>query len=685
MIFALILSGAVIIVLAILLFRQIREKKKMMIERNLNQRQKAALKQSLEMLMEHSSDFYFRYNRQGYVNYASSNVERLLGYAKSDGDVHFKDLITDNPINQTVFRHIDDLFKLNFDIIKPYFLEIYDNYGDRHMLEIFETPHIDDHGNVSYVNAIARDLTGMYKAEMGLKESERQQSLILDAIPDPMFMIDRELRYMDYKIGNEEDLWYRPSEFLGKRIRDVIPSPLNYAFEEACQKAFDSGKLQTLEYDFGEGESQRFFEGRVIKLNESRLLVISRDISSSKRLEKELRKAKEAAESAAQAKSNFLATMSHEIRTPMNGVVGMISLLSETEMSEEQKEYVETIQASSDTLLRIINDILDYSRIESGKLAFEENLFYLKKVIDDSIGLVRFEARKKGIIINSMVDESVPNFIRTDRGRLRQILLNLLSNAVKFTEHGSIILSVQALETTERHVELLFKVKDTGIGIPQNKLNNLFKEFTQVDSSHSRKFGGTGLGLAIVKRLVKMLHGKVTVESEVGVGTTFSFSIRAKLAGKVSAKEQMENPDVKMVESTEEYIAEDYPLQILLAEDNAINRKLSMLFMERMGYIPDVATDGLEVIKKVKEKKYDLILLDIAMPKMDGYQVVEIINNLDEEQRPLIIGVSANAFKGDIERALAAGMTAYLVKPIKFNDLRETLIEGYKVIQEAKA
>jgi len=173
MIFALILSGAVIIVLAILLFRQIREKKKMMIERNLNQRQKAALKQSLEMLMEHSSDFYFRYNRQGYVNYASSNVERLLGYAKSDGDVHFKDLITDNPINQTVFRHIDDLFKLNFDIIKPYFLEIYDNYGDRHMLEIFETPHIDDHGNVSYVNAIARDLTGMYKAEMELKESER--------------------------------------------------------------------------------------------------------------------------------------------------------------------------------------------------------------------------------------------------------------------------------------------------------------------------------------------------------------------------------------------------------------------------------------------------------------------------------------------------------------------------------
>ena len=284
-----------------------------------------------------------------------------------------------------------------------------------------------------------------------------------------------------------------------------------------------------------------------------------------------------------------------------------------------------------------------------------------------------------------MVDESVPNFIRTDRGRLRQILLNLLSNAVKFTEHGSIILSVQTLETTERHVELLFKVKDTGIGIPQNKLNNLFKEFTQVDSSHSRKFGGTGLGLAIVKRLVKMLHGKVTVESEVGVGTTFSFSIRAKLAGKVSAKEQMENPDVKMVESTEEYIAEDYPLQILLAEDNAINRKLSMLFMERMGYIPDVATDGLEVIKKVKEKKYDLILLDIAMPKMDGYQVVEIINNLDEEQRPLIIGVSANAFKGDIERALAAGMTAYLVKPIKFNDLREKLIEGYKVIQEAKA
>ncbi|HEY9117708.1 MAG TPA: ATP-binding protein, partial [Roseivirga sp.] len=482
----------------------------------------------------------------------------------------------------------------------------------------------------------------------------------------------------------EEDLWYKPSQFIGKRISDVVPSPLGELFESCCKRAFETGQLQTLEYQFGKSDNKEYFEGRVIKLDETKLLVISRNISSRKNLEKELRKAKDAAESAVEAKSNFLATMSHEIRTPMNGVVGMISLLAETELSEEQKEYVETIQASSDTLLRIINDILDYSRIESGKLAFEESLFYLKKAIDDSISLVRFEAKKKGIIINSTLDERVPNFIRTDRGRLRQIILNLLSNAVKFTEHGSIILSVETVEITEKYVVLLFKVKDTGIGIPKNKLEGLFKEFTQVDSTHSRKFGGTGLGLAIVKRLVKMLHGKVAVESEMGVGTIFSFTIRAKMASKV-AQRSFEGEGQAKSDFVDEYIAEQYPMKLLLAEDNSINRKLTLLFLERMGYIPDVAVDGFEVIQAMKNSHYDAILLDIAMPKMDGYQVTRIIQDLPLDRKPAIIGVSANAFKADIEKGLSAGMQAYLVKPINFKELRAKLIECFNTIQEAKA
>ena len=247
--------------------------------------------------------------------------------------------------------------------------------------------------------------------------------------------------------------------------------------------------------------SQENFEGRIIKLDEQRVLIISRDITAKTNLEIELRKAKDAAESAAKTKSDFLATMSHEIRTPMNGVIGMTSLLAETALSKDQKDYVDTIQASGDTLLRIINDILDYSKIESGKLSFEENVFSLEKVIQDSFGLFSFEASKKDLFLNTEINDDVPAFIKTDRGRLRQILLNLLSNAVKFTERGSVSLKVELESQTTKRAIIRFIIKDTGIGIPQNELKELFQEFTQVDSSHSRRFGGTGLGLAIVKRL----------------------------------------------------------------------------------------------------------------------------------------------------------------------------------------
>lgn len=683
MTYALIIAGALIIFLSILWIKEKNQKRKLQADYTRLSGRKKALHQSWEMLMEHSSDFYFRYTRGGEVNYASSNVERLLGYKKKAGPLHFEDIITDNPINDNLWDHIEKVFRLDFDELKPFFLEVKDGFGEIHMLEIYDSPHIDKFGNVSYVNGIARDLTNVYKAELELKATESQHLKVLEALPDPMFTIDRDLCYVDYQVSNEEQLWVKPSEFIGKRIRDVVPGSTGEFFESAISRTFETGEVQTLEYDFGEGEQKEYYEGRVLKLDKDRVLIISRIITPQKRLEKGLRKAKSAAESAAQAKSNFLATMSHEIRTPMNGVVGMISLLAETELSEEQKEYVETIQASSDTLLRIINDILDYSRIESGKLAFEESLFYLQKVIDDSIGLVKFEGQRKGIIINSLVNENVPNFIRTDRGRLRQVILNLLANAVKFTEHGSIVLSVEVEKQTEKYVILNFKVKDTGIGIPKEKLVGLFREFTQVDSSHSRKFGGTGLGLAIVKKLVKMLNGKVAVESEVGVGSTFSFTIKAKLASKMPLKNEEENKnEAPALEA--EFIGEKYPLQILMAEDNPINRKLTNLFLERLGYVADVAQNGLEVLKALKSKSYDVILLDIAMPEMDGYEVIKVIREMDLNKQPQVIGVSANAFKGDIEKGLAAGLDEYLVKPVRFDDLKEKLIDSYKVIQDSK-
>ncbi len=669
------------VVLGVFLFIERIKRKRTEEELKIAIKRKKTLRQSIEMLMDHSSDFYFRYDKKGFVNYTSSNVERLLGFKKSDGPVHFTEIVTDNPINNRLSKYIPKRFESTSEKVESYFLEITDKSGIDHMLEIFEMPHLNTSGKVDYVNAIARDLTGVYQAEMNLKESERKRDQILKALPDAMFMIDKELRYVNYQASREDQLWYKPSQFIGQKVRDVVPEHLKDPFEKVILDAFESGKVQTLEYHFGEGENTEYFEGRVVKLSDDEVLVISRDISNGKRLEKELRNSKDLAESATRAKSNFLATMSHEIRTPMNGVVGMISLLAETELSEVQKEYVETIEASGDTLLRIINDILDYSRIESGKLSYEESLFYLHKVIDDSLSIFKFEAQKKGIILNAFIEEDVPNFIRTDRGRLRQILLNLLSNAVKFTEHGSVILSVGVEKQDDNNVVLLFKVKDTGIGIPKDKLNGLFKEFTQLDTSHNRKFSGTGLGLAIVEKLVNMLHGKVNVKSEQNVGSTFSFSIRAKMAGNTQVDPMLTENGLQKNKKGE-YIGEKYPLKLLLAEDNSVNRKLTLLFLERLGYLAKTVSNGKDVISALQKEHFDVVLLDISMPELDGFEVTERIKKMKLEQEPKIIGVSANAYKIDIDKAFKLGMSSYIVKPMKLEDLKDNLKSAYVSIHE---
>lgn len=636
-------------------------------------KRKKSITDTFELLMDHSADFVFTYDVNGMITYVSSNVERVLGIKKGVR-THVNEILTSNPINDKISGQMAGRFASDENLRTPVFIEVFDGSKRPQMLEIFEFPFSNSNTVVEYVTCVAKNVTTIYNAELELKESERQQAKILEAIPDAMFTIDRNCRYIDYQIHNEESLWYKPSDFLNKKVSEIVPEPLGSVFEDAIKNAFKTGELQTLEYEFGKPGTQENFEGRIIKLDENRVLVISRDITAQKNLEIELRKAKNAAESAVKSKSDFLATMSHEIRTPMNGVIGMTSLLAETELSEDQKDFVETIQSSGDTLLRIINDILDYSKIESGKLSFEETVFSLEKVISESLSLFTFEAGKKDLFLNTDISEEVPAFIRTDRGRLRQILLNLLSNAVKFTERGSVSLKVELESKTTKHAILCFIIKDTGIGIAQNKLGGLFQEFTQADSSHSRRFGGTGLGLAIVKRLVKLLHGKVSVKSEVGLGSEFSFTTRVKLASKKNLAELVLTQGEIPNDKADQLISNEFPLKILLAEDNSINRRLTNIFLERLGFIPDVALDGLEVITMVREKSYDLILLDISMPKMDGYEATDIIRSMDFKQAPYIIGFSANAFQEDIDRAMSHGMDDYLTKPIRFEMLRDKLI-----------
>jgi len=385
---------------------------------------------------------------------------------------------------------------------------------------------------------------------------------------------------------------------------------------------------------------------------------------------RDLEREKARAEEASLAKGEFLANMSHEIRTPMNAVLGMTSLLLGMPLPREQREHVETIRQSGEALLSVINDILDFSKVEAGALDVELAPFVLRTCLDEAVTIVAPKAAAKGLVLSCEVGDGVPIAIESDAARLRQILVNLLDNAVKFTPRGEVRLEVAAEPSDGQELELRLAVHDTGVGIPTDQIERLFQPFTQVDSSTTRLFGGTGLGLAICRRLTERLGGRMWAESDPGRGSTFTCTLRCRPAEVPLQRTSAFGDDFAGAP-----LAERLPLRILVAEDNSVNQRVALLMLERLGYVADVAADGFEVLDALRRQRYDLILMDVQMPGMDGLEATRRIRTeAPRERQPRIVAMTANALREHRDACFAAGMDDFLSKPILLSDLRAALV-----------
>jgi PAS domain S-box-containing protein len=542
-----------------------------------------------------------------------------------------------------------------------------------------------------------RDITARKAAEQSLEESERRYRTIVENIADGMIKHDLNGIIMEVNDHLCTMTGFSREELLGKSIAILTEEGSENTVVDNINELLEK---RTLLFRW----KVRKKDGTVIHTSVNSSLVIHndehhiqsflRDISLRVKMEEELLRTSELAEKANQAKSEFLANMSHEIRTPMNAILGFTELTLDTDLTGEQRENLSAVMESSNDLMVIINDILDFSKIEAGKLDLVPRKLNLYRTIQDVLDLVKQAAADKGLELRSLVDTNAPEYIIADPVRLRQVLANLVNNAVKFTQEGSVEIRVELHRQEDiigatsmpdhpplhhRGYEtavIQFAVNDTGIGIPEDRLSEIFDYFTQVDGSTARKFGGTGLGLSISRKLVELMGGRIWVDSIHGTGSTFYFTITAEVPLPVQAAVESTHMSDEEFEHYREFVTRK-PLNILLADDKPTNLLITTRLLEKEGHRLVSVPDGNEALKAYENETFDCVLMDIQMPVMDGFQATRRIRALEQYTgtRVPIIAMTAHAMTGDREKCFDEGMDDYIAKPVRIADLRKILVK----------
>ena len=627
-----------------------------------------------DWMWETDARFRFTFVSEGIAS-IRQDPQRMIGFSPFGG--HTATPNSENAYN-TAMAHIRKHLPFK-GLVMPY------DIGAGHIAWISTdaVPVVAADGTFLGYRGVSRNVTGLVEAQNALTASEERYHSVLDALDGLVYRARLgDVWTMEYLSSGSKRLFGAdPDRFVGmpaKALCALALHPDDVARHDlAVEQALQSRSVFEIEYRMkaSDGGYRWILEhGRVTDDEPGlapRLDSFMIDISARKDIEAALAAARDAAEAASRAKSEFLAMMSHEIRTPMNGVLGMAGVLMDTDLTPEQRRSVSTIRQSGESLLRIINDVLDFSKLDAECMELENLAFDLHALLGYSIEIVAPRARAKAIQLNAEASPDLPRFIRADAGRLRQVVLNLLGNAVKFTEKGGVTLKACAVTRDDGSAMLRVSVIDTGIGIAADRIERMFQSFSQADASISRRFGGSGLGLAISKKLIQRMGGQIGLASEAGKGSTFWFELPLVVA---SAEDVDEGANGFSAQDVENALATikglGRPLRLLIVEDNATNLLVAKSVLAKFAIDPDVAGNGLEAIEAVRHSNYDVILMDVHMPEMDGLDATRAIRALPPPASNVpIVALTANTFGSDVENCRAAGMNAHVGKPFRREDL----------------